>query len=216
VSTEPAIKRAIAYFDGQNLFNMAKECFGYSWPNFDPYALAKNVCAAHGWDLQQIRFYTGLPPQPDPRRTFWEKKFATLGRQGAFLYWRDTQHGQEKGIDIRIALDIVGGALRNEFDVAVIFSQDTDFSEVADEIRWIAKNQGRWIKIACAFPYPTRLKSAEAHKHRGIPRTDWIRINKETYDSCLDPANYRAKPPASTPAPVSRVTFRKKPPRTSK
>ncbi len=30
---EPAVKRAIAFFDGQNLFYATKYAFGYSWPN---------------------------------------------------------------------------------------------------------------------------------------------------------------------------------------
>jgi len=36
---EPAIKRARAYIDGQNLFHSAKEAFGYSFPNDDIKAL---------------------------------------------------------------------------------------------------------------------------------------------------------------------------------
>jgi len=34
--------------------------------------------------------------------------------------------GEEKGIDVRIALDVVRMAHRGEFDVALIFSQDQD------------------------------------------------------------------------------------------
>jgi hypothetical protein len=29
---------------------------------------------------------------------------------------------------------------------------------------------------------------------RGIDRTDWIRIDRATYDSCLDRMDYRPKP----------------------
>lgn len=36
---EPPVKRAIAFFDGQNLFYAAKYAFGYSWPNYDPILL---------------------------------------------------------------------------------------------------------------------------------------------------------------------------------
>lgn len=32
--TEPAIKRVVAFFDGQNLFYAAKYAFGYNWPNY--------------------------------------------------------------------------------------------------------------------------------------------------------------------------------------
>ncbi|HNR32025.1 MAG TPA: hypothetical protein PKI11_14130 [Candidatus Hydrogenedentes bacterium] len=42
--TEPSVKRAYAFVDGQNLFYAAKKAFGYSYPNYDPSALARAVC----------------------------------------------------------------------------------------------------------------------------------------------------------------------------
>ena len=47
--------------------------------------------------------------------------------------------GQEKGIDVRIALDIVRHALDDKYDVALIFSQDQDLSEAVDDVKKIAK-----------------------------------------------------------------------------
>lgn len=73
------------------------------------------------------------------------------------------------------------------YDVAVVFSQDHDLSEVADEIKLISSEQRRWIKMIPAFPY-----HAGAPNMRGINHTDWLRIDKATYDSCLDPFDYRA------------------------
>lgn len=103
-----------------------------------------------------------------------------------------TQHtfltGDEKGIDVRIALDVIRMAHRQEYDVALIFSQDQDLSEVADEIRVIAREQSRWIKIACAFPVSPASKNT-----RGITKTDWIRIDRAIYDACLDRRDYRPK-----------------------
>lgn len=53
---------------------------------------------------------------------------------------------------MRIALDIVRMAHRGEYDVALVFSQDQDLSEVAEEVRTIAREHDRWLKIACAYP----------------------------------------------------------------
>ena len=50
--------------------------------------------------------------------------------------------------------------------------------------------QDRWIKIACAFPF-----SPTTRNRRGIDRADWIRIDRATYDACLDPRDYRAERP---------------------
>jgi hypothetical protein len=96
--------------------------------------------------------------------------------------------GDEKGIDVRIALDVLGMAFRREYDVAIIFSQDQDLSEVAVELRTIAKEQGRWIKIASAFP-----ASPTSRNKRGIERTDWIKIDRELYEQCVDNYDYRPK-----------------------
>ena len=35
MATEPAMKRAIAFVDGQNLYHAAKASFGYNYPNYD-------------------------------------------------------------------------------------------------------------------------------------------------------------------------------------
>ena len=94
--------------------------------------------------------------------------------------------GEEKGVDVRIALDVIALAHRREYDVALVMSQDQDFSEVAEEIRVVAREQRRWIKIASAFP-----QSPVSRNRRGINKTDWIRIDRELYDQCLDGRSYR-------------------------
>ncbi|MCX6373368.1 MAG: NYN domain-containing protein, partial [Actinobacteria bacterium] len=53
---------------------------------------------------------------------------------------------EEKGIDARIALDVVRVLLADACDVVLLFSQDQDFAELADEVRAIAREQQRWIK----------------------------------------------------------------------
>ena len=90
----------------------------------------------------------------------------------------------EKGVDIRIALDLVRAARLGRCDVAVLFSRDTDFAEVAKEIREIAYEKQRWIKIVSVMPDHPDLK-------RGIDGTDWIRLSKAEYDSCIDTNDYR-------------------------
>ena len=80
-------------------------------------------------------------------------------------------------------------AHHQEYDVAVLFSQDQDLSEVAKEIRVIAREQNRWLKIACAFPSSPTIKNK-----RGIDSTDWITIDRALHDQCLDHRDYRPKP----------------------
>jgi uncharacterized LabA/DUF88 family protein len=207
LATEPATKRAVVFFDGQNLYRAAKDAFGYHFPNYDPLALAEAVCGRHGWDPAEARFYTGVPDAHDDARWnhFWTAKLAQMGRNGVYTFARSLRYrnqrvrlpdgteqtflvGQEKGIDVRIALDIVRLAHRGAYDVVLVFSQDQDLSEAADEIRLIAREQQRWIKIASAFPSSPTVRNS-----RGINKTDWIAIDRATYDACLDPRDYRPK-----------------------
>ena len=94
--------------------------------------------------------------------------------------------GREKGIDVRLALDVIREISEDICNIAVIFSQDQDFSEVAKDVKSIAKREERWIKIASAFPF-----NPESYDTRGINDTDWIKIDKKTYDECIDPKDYR-------------------------
>lgn len=204
---EPTTKRAIAFFDGQNLFNAAKYAFGYSWPNYDPLKLAGAICAQQGWQLDTACFYTGIPQaQHDQGRyTFWSNKLAQMRVDGVQTFLRVLQYrrqrvplpgggtttamvSNEKGVDVRIALDVVASAYNAACDVALVFSQDQDLSEVADDVREIAGVQNRWMKIACAYPVGPNYSN-----RRGINSTDWIQIDKATYDGCLDLRNYRPR-----------------------
>lgn len=102
--------------------------------------------------------------------------------------------GDEKGIDVRLAIDVIRLAHKNEFDVALIFSRDQDLSEVADEIKAISIDQKRWIKVASAYPYGPAVKT-----FRGINNTEWIKIDRATYDTCIDKRDYRPKPRVDKP-----------------
>jgi uncharacterized LabA/DUF88 family protein len=204
---EPPTKRTFVFVDGQNLFYGAREAFGYTFPNYDANALAAAVCKNQGWQLNRTQFYTGVPDAADDAfwNHFWTAKLAAMGRQGVRVFSRSLRYrnqtvrlpgggthtflvGQEKGVDIRIALDIVRCVRQNLCDVTLVFSQDQDLSEVADEVRAIAREQGRWVKIASAFP-----DSPARRNCRGVNKTDWIRIDRATYDACIDPADYRPK-----------------------
>ena len=86
---EPVSKRVVAYFDGQNLFNAAKEAFGYQFPNYDVRLLSESVCALNsGWGLSAIHFYTGIPDRAmDPvRHHFWVAKLAAMGTNRLFQF----------------------------------------------------------------------------------------------------------------------------------
>src|SRR5436853_7861190 len=115
---EPAFKRATVFVDGQNLFYAARNAFGYTYPNYDVRALASAVCQKQNWNLQQVRFYTGIPDSTDDPawNHFWTAKLAQMGRQNIHVFSRPLRYrnqsvqlpggqtqtflvGQEKGVD---------------------------------------------------------------------------------------------------------------------
>ncbi len=66
---EPAVKRTVAFVEGQNLFHNARNVFGYTYPNYDVQKLSEAVCVSRGWTLERVQFYTGVPSLVDD--AFW-------------------------------------------------------------------------------------------------------------------------------------------------
>ena len=196
----------MSFFDGQNVVHGARRAFDRFEPEFNPLRLSTALCDRAGWLLAGVRFYTGVPSERDDPawRAFWTTQLGGMRNCGVHTFSRPVAYrsatvvcpvcgprrvrvGAEKGIDVRIALDIVRLALDEVFDVALVFSQDQDLTEAIEDVRRVADLQNRWIKVACAFPDQTG-------RGRGIERTDWIRIDRTTWEACLDP---NARPPAS-------------------
>ena len=124
---EPAVKRAVAFIDGQNLFYAARKAFGHRFPNYDPKALAGRIAQSRGWTLSQTFFYTGIPDPTDNAfwSHFWTAKLAVMGTRGiqtfsrTLRYRNQTVHlpgggtttiliREEKGVDVRLAHQMVG------------------------------------------------------------------------------------------------------------
>ncbi len=207
MATEPDTKYAMAFIDGQNLYQHAKDAFGHHHPNYDPIKLHDAVCARHGWKPNMVRFYTGVPSAAEAPMWagYWANRSLQMKRAGIHVTTRPRRYRkeevvrengavqvvttpQEKGIDIRLALDVVSTARTKQWDVAVIFSQDQDLAEVVQEVRAIAREQDRWLHVCCAVPHGPRATSG-----RGIDRTAWFRMDQTFYDTCLDATDYRPR-----------------------
>jgi hypothetical protein len=192
---------AIVLFDGQNLYHLARNAWAppghvpgspYAYPSYDVEALAARLVGRQpGRVLQQIRFYTGVP---DPRTStttfwhgFWGNKLRFLGSRGIYVYrGRVNPGGQEKGVDVSLAVDLVQLTYDRAYDLAVIVSQDWDFGSAVRLARKIARDQGRPLAFESAFPFQAGKVSP-----RGIPGTTWVHIDRALYDACFDPTDYR-------------------------
>jgi uncharacterized LabA/DUF88 family protein len=205
--SEPPVKRAVAFFDGQNLFHHAKAAFGHHHPNYDPLKLTNAICDHHGWSNYGVRFYTGIPlaSKSEMWSRYWSARLLAMSRAGIHVTKRSLKYQrtetilpdgsvetveipQEKGIDVRLALDVMRLTVTGQLDVAIIFSQDQDLAELGQDLREIARTQNRWIKAVSAFP-----TSPTASASRGLDKMDWFRMHQTFYDACLDPRDYRPK-----------------------
>lgn len=189
----------IVFFDGQNLYRSAKDAwrlqptantYVYTWPSYDVEKLAAVLISkTPGRTLTQIRFYTGVPrlDQNAQWHDFWRRKLEHLGNQGIEVYkGRINEHQQEKGVDVKISVDLIRLTYERRYDLAIIVSQDRDFEPAIKLAKEIAKDQHRRLVFESHFPV-----GPGSHSDRGIPGTQWNPIDKVTYDACLDPQDYR-------------------------
>jgi uncharacterized LabA/DUF88 family protein len=221
--------RVCAFVDGQNLYRAALNAYGptHRTPRYDVLALTEKIAELEELgEVTDVMFYTGIHSTKKPAlREFWVKKLAAMGRQvganGARVhpYARQLQYtreervredgtteewfaGHEKGIDVKMALDMVRMARTGQHEVCVIFSQDCDFSEAVAEARAIAAEHGRSLEMVCAFPVAT----AGGARTRGIPGTRHVGVPKVTYESCLDRRSYWPPRPPQVTVPQAPAT----------
>ena len=132
--------RALVLIDGQNLFHLARIAWAptpadptspYAWPSYDIEKLADALVARKpGRTVVEIRFYTGVPDRSSQPfwHGFWTNKLRYLRNRGAYVYaGRVNSGGQEKGVDVSLALDLVQATHERRYDVAILVSQDWDF-----------------------------------------------------------------------------------------
>lgn len=189
--------KTIVFFDGQNIYRSAKgawrstasDTYVYTWPSYDVEKLA-TALASHtsGRTIAQIRFYTGVPTasQHNHWHRFWVEKLKYLESQGIEVYkGKINTHNQEKGVDVKIAIDMIRLTYEQQYDVAIILSQDRDFEPAISLAKNIANSQKRQLVFESHF-----ITGASGDSKRGIPGTIWMPIDKVTYDACLDPTDY--------------------------
>lgn len=160
-------------------------------------------------DLESVNVYSG---EPSPKHS----AIGQAARQRQVRYWnsqgcvravtrplkyypkgrdalgREVFEAREKGIDVHLAVDMVAGALRNDYDVAILFSADTDLLPALEAVRAAGK---RCEVAAWRSPvgYSSRLQ---------LPRLWCHWLDRKDYDFVWDPTDYTrevAVPPSVDP-----------------
>ena len=157
--------RTLVLIDGQNLYHLARRAWAsgpdspYAWPSYDVEKLAHVlVSRTPARTLAEIRFYTGVP---DPTagssqlfwHGFWSNKIRYLRSREVYVYrGRVNAGGQEKGVDVSLALDLVQATYDQSYEAAIIVSQDWDFGPAVRLAKEIARAQGRQLVFESCFP----------------------------------------------------------------
>lgn len=129
--------RVLIQFDGSNFYRKVKQLSkDIHLTNFDYVGLARSLVTESVQQETQIVYYVGeirqYNNQPKSKQLFsgQQKLFRHLKEQGilvklGYLLLSDGVF-HEKGVDVQIAVDIVRGALRDDYDVCYLLSSDTD------------------------------------------------------------------------------------------
>ena len=186
--------RAIVFIDGQNLYHLARAAWGtgggiqaspYNWPSYDVAKLAAELVAqTPGRSLEKVFFYTAVA-RSGRWHAFWTSKLRRLRNQGIAVTRGSVIQGREKGSDISLAIDLVTYAYEQEYDAAIIVSEDWDYAPAVRRAKEVAGKQGRTPTFESAFPV------VAGNRTRGIPGTRFFPIDKAVYDNCLEPSRYR-------------------------
>ncbi len=126
-------EKVAVFIDGGNLYRLLKQHKILPQKRFDYSGLVDFVL--RGRELVSKGYYVGIVRNHDntessQRMVDGQQKFlSNLEKQnfhierGRIVYDHDIR---EKGVDVKIAVDIVAGAFENKYDTAVVFSSDTD------------------------------------------------------------------------------------------
>jgi uncharacterized LabA/DUF88 family protein len=81
---------------------------------------------------------------------------------------------REKGIDVKIAIDLMAGALDDKYDAAIIVSSDTDLVPAIDWIRFRCKKQMEYVGFS--IPDITKRTNGVRPTNALMNRTDVQRV----------------------------------------
>lgn len=138
-------KRVMIFIDGSNMYHNLKTSFGRTSLDYRRFSLKLS-----GDDRELIRtYYYNSPVDQDanPEAFKAQQKFfnylyqtpdleVRLGR----LQPKPDGTKAEKGVDVKVAIDMLTKAFKNHYDVAILISGDADFVEVVKEVKDLAKH----------------------------------------------------------------------------
>lgn len=195
--------RVVVFLDYQNVYMGAREAFfSLGSPHVDgqvdPWLLGRLLTARGLGEraLQQVRIYRGRPDAGrDPRGyaaasrqcDTWRRQLGTKVFTRTLRYPFDWPHekAREKGVDVALAVDFVAMAVRDEYDVGILMSVDTDLKPALEFVCDLSGVRPRCEVAAWSAPAGhSRRLSVSGHKV-------WCHwLGEADHRSVADPTDY--------------------------
>ena len=171
--------RVMVYIDGSNLYHSLRSAANRT--DLDFLAFARKLAGQR--TLQRTYYYNAQADQSnDPTGYQQQRRFLSSLRDVDYLevrlgrlIYRNYPHEPpyEKGIDIKIATDLLVHGGNGNYDAAILVSGDTDFCDALQAV----KNAGKIVEVALFDP-PTSSRVLRDVADRVI------RINRDFLADC--------------------------------
>lgn len=143
-------EKVLVLFDGSNFYHILKHpevgirgTLQYNYKGLSEWL-------ANGREIIAVKYYVGvatfdkLMPEKSQRLVSNQQRlFAMLSKQHIEVVrgymMRNGKVYHEKGVDVKLAIDMVVGAYENQFDTVILISSDTDIIPAVEKV--MAKNK---------------------------------------------------------------------------
>jgi uncharacterized LabA/DUF88 family protein len=164
-----SIKRVMIFIDGSNFYYSLRNSFYKTKIDFEKFCnfLSEND------DLIVIKYYNSVLNIDDDEEAYKKQQlfFDSLREISVMdiffgrLEKRPDGKKSEKGVDVKLAVDMVVNAYKDNYDIAILVSNDADFIPAIEEIKALGKQV-----INVSFP-----KTKSYHLNKVCSKT--IKVN---------------------------------------
>ncbi len=130
-------EKVIVFIDGSYMFH-ASQRIKRGW-KIDYHKLVTTVLGPSR-TLVRVYFYTGIAVPPPPAQVRFHQALKYLGFSVVTKPLR--KRGEvwvEKGVEVALVTDLIGLAIRNAYDTAILVSGDSDYMSALDEVKRLGK-----------------------------------------------------------------------------
>mgnify|MGYP001580627407 CR=1 FL=1 len=140
-------EKVAIYIDGSNLYHKLKDLKVEKTTDFDYKGFSDFL--ARGREVTSYRYYVGVVRVRDNNkkalqmRTNQQRLFSNLEKQKFSIKYGYLMENygifHEKGVDVKLATDMLIGAYQNFYDTAILISSDTDLIPAIRHVKFLGK-----------------------------------------------------------------------------